>query len=45
MRGIQYLISLLQILFMVTIRMQRSVNIIIHDEVILIDKDEINTRG
>ena len=30
---------------MVTIRMQRSVNATIHDEIILIDQDQINARG
>ena len=30
---------------MVTITMQRSVKATIHDEIILIDKDQINARG
>ena len=30
---------------MVTIRMYRSVNATIHDEIILIDKDQINAQG
>ena len=45
MVGIQFLSSILHILFEVTIRIQRSVNATIHDEIILIDKDQINVRG
>ena len=44
MWGTQLLNSILHIL-VVTIRMQRRMNVTIHDEIILIYKDQINARG
>ena len=45
MEGIQCLISVLHLLLDAEIRMQRSVNATIHEEIILIDKDQINAQG